>query len=187
MKRNIVLILLLILPLYIWSQVVSCQKRVLKSTRDSRTEMVDYHIRIFEFVDSTMLMKTMQLLSIAPVTSSISLESKKVKSILTMTFVRENDSTWSCDVCYSGKPFMYDDLWGCCLISDQYVQLAGDIPSFLTSTKQTASFSYLSHKLIMGGYKGKTFEIEEMGDDSVPRWKLEYCGCDVRLSGYWGP
>ena len=186
MRRFITIILLGLFPSYLWSQVVFCHKTEIKKTKTDKWEKVNYGVRIFEFEDTVILRETAQILLLNSSNDSIHIESSRVTHILTMWFKIKGDDTLICNVSYSEKPFLYEDLKGCCLISGHYVQLVGTIPSFFRPTRDIASFSYLSHKINMGNFNGIDFELEEMGDDSIPRWNLEYAGKKVRLLDYYG-
>lgn len=181
MKRFVFVILLGLSPSYIWAQVVFCHKTELKKTKTDKWEKVDYTVRQFAFEDTAILRETARILSFNLLVDSIYLESEKVTYILTMRFNSKGGDTLVCDVSYSEKPFLFENLKGCCLISGYYVQLVGTIPSFIKPTKDVASFSYISHMINWGD-----FELEEMGDDSVPRWTIEYTGKNVRLLSYYG-
>lgn len=186
MRKYIVIILLGLFPSYIGAQVVHCHKTEIKKTKTDKWEKVNYGLRLFAFEDTAILRETAKILLFNSPIDSIHIESKKVTHILTMRFKPSGGDTLVCTVSYSEKPFLYEDLKGCCLISGYYVQLVGTIPSFFRPTKDIASFSYQSRKIIMGNYNGIDFELEEMGDDSVPQWNLEFAGKNVRLLDYHG-
>ncbi|MCR4828529.1 MAG: hypothetical protein K5864_03600 [Bacteroidales bacterium] len=183
---KIILILIIFFPLSLQSQVVFCNKYEIKKTTTDRWERVNYGLRIFEFNDSTILRETIHVLSLSHDVDSIHIKSENVKEILVMWFKEGCGDTVTCRARYSEKPFVYDELKGCCLISGYYVQLAGTIPSFMTPTKDIATFSYLSHMIVMGNYDGFIWEMEEMGDDSIPQWNIEYFQNKVRLINYYG-
>ena len=180
MKRFVFVILLGLSP-SIWAQVVFCHKTELKKTKSDKWEKVSYAVRQFAFEDTAILRETAHILLLYSPNDSIQIESGMVTHILTMWFKPKGGDTLICNVSYSEKPFLYEDLKGCCLISGHYVQLVGTIPSFFRPTKESASFSYISHMINWGD-----FELEEMGDDSVPRWTIEYTGKNVRLIDYHG-
>ena len=182
----ITFIMLVFSPITLRAQVVGCKKTEIKKTKTERWEKVKYGLRVFEFKDSTLLRETIQILSLKPKDDSIPVDSKNVKSILVMRFEQGGGDTITCHVSYLEKPFIYDELKGCCLISGYYVQIEGIIPFFLTPTKEVATFSYLSHKFNMGNYGGVTWELEDMGDDSLPQWKLIFSEKKVRLLEYRG-
>lgn len=186
MKRFLLIILLGIFPSFVWTQVLFCHKTEIKKTKTDKWEKVDYGVRLFVFEDTATLRETAHILLLNSPNDSIHIESGMVTYILTMMFKPKGDDTLICNVSYSEKPFLYEDLKGCCLISGHYVQLVGTIPSFFRPTKEIVSFSYLSHKINIGIYHGIGFELEEMGDDSVPAWNLEYVGTKVRLIDYYG-
>lgn len=173
-------------PLFVQSQVVSCSKTELKRTKNDRWERVNYKLRIYEFADSNMLRETMHILSLNPQVDSIRITSQKVTFIMNMSFKQCNQDTINCRVLYYDLPYMLEDLKGCCIIAGYYVQISGIVPWFLTPTKNTASFSYLSHKISLYNYGEKRYEIEEMGDDSVPQWHLTFFDKKVRLLKYIG-
>ena len=103
-----------------------------------------------------------------------------------MQFEQVGDDTLVCHAYYSDLPYMQENLRGCCLIDGHYVQIIGVIPPFMTPTKSTTSFSYISHKLILGEYNGRVFYFEDMGDDRAPQWDISYSRGAVQLLKYHG-
>lgn len=186
MRRFVLIILLGFFPSFIWAQVLFCHKTEIKKTKTDKWEKVNYGVRLFVIEDTAIIRETARILLLNSPNDSIQIESGMVTHILTMWFKPKGGDTLICNVSYSEKPFLYEDLKGCCLISGHYVQLVGTIPSFFRPTKESAVFSYLSHKIYMGNYNGIDFELEEMGDDSIPQWNLEYAGKNVRLIDYHG-
>lgn len=185
--RKLVVLLVVLFPFFVQAQVVSCHKTTLKKSETDTWEKVNYNLRIFEFKDSTVLREITKILQFNLLfDSDIRVKSEKVTSILTMWFKQSSPDTLICQASYSDKPYLYDELRGCCLMACYYVQLVGAIPSFLTPTNDVASFSYLSHKVKMGNYDGFEWELEEMGDDSVPQWIIEFSNKNVRLLRYYG-
>lgn len=168
-------------PLFVHSQVVSCNTTELKRTKNDRWERVNYKVRIYEFADSNMLRETMHILSLDSQVDSIRTTSQKVTFIMNMSFKQSNQDTIICRVLYYNLPYMIEDLKGCCIIAGYYVQISGIVPWFLIPTKKTASFSYLSHKISLFNEGDKRYEIEEMGDDSCPQWKIRYYDHNVHL------
>lgn len=183
MKKNVILSCFLI-PVFAYSQVVSCHKTELKRTKSDRWERVNYELRMYEFADSNILRKTMQIFSMDSIANSIPTKSEKVTFIMTMSFKQCGYDTVICRVAFLELPYMLENLKGCCLIAGKYVQIKGIVPYFLTPTKKTASFSYLSHKISLFNDGDKRYEIEEMGDDSCPQWKIVYSGNNVQLIDY---
>ncbi len=179
--RKVIIFLVFFSPLFIQAQVVSCHKTELKKTQTDKWEKVNYGLRVYEFTDSTILRDIINILSFNPDVDSIRTKSDDVTHILEMRFRQGGQDTVICNVAYLELPYLLEDLGGCCLISGYYVLLVGAIPSFLTPTKEVASFSYLSHKIYTYG-----FEMEEMGDDSVPQWVLGFYEKKVRLLRYYG-
>lgn len=185
MKKTL-LIIVSVLPLFAQSQVTYCQKTIQKKSTVDKWEKVNYRLRIYEFIDSTLLQRTAQLLSLNPDCNRVIENGETITWILTMSFKKEGKDTMVCNVTYSEKPYMYPRLMGCCMIGGRYAQIVGDTPKFMKPTKNTKAFSYISHKIFMGKYNGVEYETEEMGDDSVPQWILEYDGKDVTLLKYYG-
>ena len=168
------------------AQVVSCHKTELKKTSTDWWGKVDYEVRLYEFADSTVVNEIQKILSLKADVDSICNKSEMVTDILTMRFEKNNDGAIICHVRYSEKPFLHDDLIGCFIMANHYIQIRGAIPSFLNPTKTTANFSYFSHKINLANYNGRKFEIEEMGDDSAPQWTIEITDGNVELLRYYG-
>ena len=179
--RKIFILLCFMFPLFVQSQVVSCSKTELKRTKNDRWERVNYKLRIYEFADSNILREIMHILSFDTQADSIHTTSQKVTFIMNMSFKQCYQDTIICRVLYYDLPYMLEDLKGCCIIAGYYVQISGIVPWFLIPTKNTASFSYLSHKISLYNQGEKRYEIEDMLDDRAPQWKIEYHGNKVRL------
>ncbi len=179
--RKLFVLLCLMFPLFVHSQVVSCNTTELKRTKNDRWESVNYKVRIYEFADSNMLRETMHILSLDSQVDSIRITSQKVTFIMNMSFKQSNQDTIICRVLYYNLPYMLEDLKGCCIIAGYYVQISGIVPWFFTPTKNTASFSYLSHKISLYNQGEIRYEIEDTGDDSAPQWKIAYHGNQVQL------
>ena len=139
MKKIIILSCFLI-PVFTYSQVVSCHKSELKRTKSDRWERVNYKLRMYEFADSNILRKTMQILSMDSIADSIPIKSEKVTFIMTMSFKQSGYDTVICRVAFSELPYMLGTLKGCCLIAGKYVQITGIVPYFLTPTKKLRLF-----------------------------------------------
>lgn len=185
MRNVVILMLVLFSASLLRGQVLSCHKTVLKNSKTQRVERVNYKVPLYEFADTAILRKTMCILSLNPIVDSIHRKSEKVTCILTMRFDQVGDDTLVCHAYYSDLPYMQQNLRGCCLIDGHYVQIIGVMPPFMTPTKSTTSFSYISHKLILGEYNGRVFDFEDMGDDRVPQWFIGFSGNDVTLIEYF--
>ncbi|MBO4588641.1 MAG: hypothetical protein J5711_07090 [Bacteroidales bacterium] len=186
MRKIVILILFSLSASIIQAQVVSCHRKVLRRTKTEKVERVNYRLCLYEFSDTAILRKTMCILSLNPIADSIRRKSEKVTYILTMQFEQVGDDTLVCHAYYSDLPYMQENLRGCCLIDGHYVQIIGVIPPFMTPTKSTTSFSYISHKLILGEYNGRVFYFEDMGDDRAPQWDISYSRGAVQLLKYHG-
>lgn len=184
--KNTLLFVVSVLPFFAQSQVTYCHKSIQKKSAVEKWEKVNYRLCIYEFIDTTLLQRTAQLLSLNPKCDRGSENSETITWILTMSFKKEGKDSMVCNVTLSEKPYLYPGLMGCCLIGGRYAQIVGDTPTFMKPTKNTAAFSYISHKVFMGKYNGAEYEREEMGDDSFPQWELKFLGEDVQLLKYYG-
>lgn len=177
--KKVAIIFLFFVPVFIQAQVLSCNTKRIKETNNEKWEKVDYKLRVYEFADSNILLETIKNLSFNPNVDTIS------KAFLCMQFKPSGQDTVIANITYLEKPYLLDDLKGCCLVAGHYFLITGIMPSFLIPTKSVASFNYLSHKITWAKYGKKKYEIEDMGDDSAPQWKIEYSGENVRLIEYF--
>ena len=183
--RKIFILLFFMFPLFVQSQVVSCSKTELKRTKNDRWERVNYKLRIYEFADSNILREIMHILSFDTKVDSIHTTSQKVTYIMNMSFKQCYQDTIICRVLYYDLPYMLEDLKACCIIAGYYVQISGNVPWFLIPTKNTASFSYLSHKMSLYNQGEIRYEIEDTGDDRTPQWIIGVFNKNVRLLNYY--
>lgn len=179
---RIIFFLLSLLPIYIQAQVVSCRITELNKTEIDKWEKVDYSLRIFEFKDTSLLKEVVQIISSEKIENdSILGKNNESDGILSMRFELGGGDSLFCHIEYSDKPYLYNNLNGCCLIDGNYAQIIGVVPYFLTPLNAIASFTYIRH--IIGDSE---IALEEMGDDSLPKWVLVFLQKNVQLLKYYG-
>lgn len=179
---RIIFLLLFLLPIHIQAQAVSCRITELNTAGIDKWEKVDYSLNVFEFKDSSLQKEIVQIISSEKnENDSILGKNDGTGGILSMRFELGREDSLFCHIEYSDKPYLYNNLIGCCLIDGYYVQILGVVPYFLTPLNEIASFTYTRH--IIGDGE---IALEEMGDDSLPKWVLLFSRKHFLLLKYYG-
>lgn len=161
--KKIILLILFFIPVAIVGQVLREKASVVKDFGTERWELMEYDLRRYTIVDSSVESQLREILGIE--------QTSKIPSMWKhLMFVEYIGDTIKLRIEYQDAPYMLPGLAGFFHIDDMDILFYNKPPTFLKATRMFKTFAYRRHL-----YKiGKDDWVEFSGDNCSHIWYLIY-------------
>lgn len=161
--KKIILLILFFIPVAIVGQVLLERTTVVKDFGTERWELMEYELRQYIIVDSSVESQLREILGIN--------QTSEIQSMWKhLMFVEYINDTIKLRIEYQDAPYKLPGLVGFFHVDDLDILFYNKQPTFLKATKMSKTFAYKRHL-----YKiGKDDWVEFSGDNCSHNWNLIY-------------